>query len=368
LIKEIVFCGPFGKGGRFVGGGESGNLKTLKLLEEGGYEVKLVEKPYPKGKGIVRLILYIFQMLGYVIRFIYTLLKTSKQTTVHITGFYGHLIYLEWVFVFIGKLFSRKVIYELRAGGADQFYYLGGFLYRFFFKQTILKADVILCQGKEYQNFINNSFDKESVYYPNYMEYSSFETFASKILAVNKCDVIKLVYFGRLVQSKNVESVIEITSLINKGNVVVELCLIGPCHEDYKKILEQKIKVLKLVKNVNFLGKQVSENLFSVLENSHFFIFPTEEKREGHSNSLTEAMACGVVPIVSDCGFNRSVVGDDELVISGIDNKAFAAKVLLIWDQENWRELSQKVRGRVKDNYLDIVVKARLLKAHSQNI
>ncbi len=365
MIKEIIFCGPFGKGGRFVGGGESGNLKTLKLLEEGGYDVKLVEKPYPQGKGILKPLLYIFQMLAYVFRFIYALAGSPKECTIHITGFYGHLIYLEWIFVSIGRLFSRKVIYELRAGGADDFYHVGSKLYRLVFKQTILKASIVLCQGKEYQTFLKTNFSKQSVYYPNYMESQSFEQHASKILTVNKSDVINLVYFGRLVSSKNVEDIIEIASLVKESGAEVKLCLIGPCKADYQRILERKVKSLNLVGNVQFTGKQPSEKLFSMLGESHFFIFPTKEKREGHSNSLTEAMACGVVPIVSDCGFNRSVVGNDEFVINGIDSALFANKILAVWHQENWRELSEMVRRRVENNYLDTAVKDRLLLAHN---
>jgi len=364
IMKCVIFCGPFGKGGRFVGGGESGNLKTLKLLEDGGYRVKLVEKPYPKGSRLIKPLLYILQMLAYIFRFFYALVSSSKEDTVHITGFYGHLIYLEWVFVSIGRLFSRKVVYELRAGGADDFYHDGSKLYRLFFKATILKADIVLCQGKEYQTFLKKYFNKASVYYPNYMEYKSFEKFASKVLAVNKNDVIKLVYFGRLVSSKNVENVIEIASLVKKSGLEVELCLIGPCENDYQQKLKKKVSTLNLMGNVEFTGKQSSEALFSILETSHFFVFPTKEKREGHSNSLTEAMACGVVPIVSDCGFNRSVVGSDEFVINGIDNQAFAEKILAVWQQENWRQLSELVRSRVENNYLDTAVKDRLLKAH----
>lgn len=365
MIKEIIFCGPFGNGGRFVGGGESGNLKTLQLLQDGGYEVKLVEKPYPKGRGLIKPAFYILQMLSYIFRFIYALINSSKECTVHITGFYGHLIYLEWVFVSIGRLFSRKIIYELRAGGADGFYHVGSKLYQLAFKKTILKANIVLCQGKEYQTFLKEHFNKTSVYYPNYMESNSFEKHASKILTVNKFDVIKLVYFGRLVSSKNVENVIDILSLVKKSGVEAKLCLIGPCKADYQKILERKVESLNLEDDVQFAGKQPSERLFSMLEESHFFLFPTKEKREGHSNSLTEAMACGVVPIVSDCGFNRSVVGSDDFVINGIDNKAFADKILAVWQQGNWRELSEMVRSRIENNYLDTAVKERLLAAHN---
>jgi glycosyltransferase involved in cell wall biosynthesis len=364
-MKKIIFCGPFGKAGNFVGGGESGNLKTLKILQGGGYEVKLVEKPYPKGTGIVKPILYIFQIFDYILRFIYALLNSPRAATVHITGFYGHLIYLEWLFVSIGRLFSRKIIYELRAGGADNFYHAGSKMYRFFFKKTVMKADIVLCQGKEYQHFLDDHFNKKGVYYPNYMESQSFEKFSSKILSVNKSDVIKLVYFGRLVSSKNIENIIDIASLIKKNGVAVNLCLIGPCEYYYQKELEIKVKSLNLNADVEFMGKQTNEKLFSILERSHFFVFPTKEKREGHSNSLTEAMACGVVPIVSDCGFNRSVVGENQLVINNTISKDFAEKILNIWELENWRELSEIVRLRVKSHYLDSVVKDRLLQAHT---
>lgn len=45
---------------------------------------------------------------------------------------------------------------------------------------------------------------------------------------------------------------------------------------------------------------------------------------EGHSNSLTEAMTFGVVPVVSTAGFNASIVSNEELVVSDINPERYS--------------------------------------------
>ena len=63
------------------------------------------------------------------------------------------------------------------------------------------------------------------------------------------------------------------------------------------------------IKKERILGQQPFERICDELQKAHFFVFPSQEKMEGHSNSLTEAMTFGVVPIVSAAGFNASIVG-----------------------------------------------------------
>jgi len=363
-VNRIIFCGPFGgKKGR-VGGGESGNNKTLKIFLEKGFFVKRVEKPYPFIKGFLGGVLYLFQVFVYYLRFLFSLVVSSKNTSVHITGFYGHLIYMEFFFVATAKIFSRKTVYELRAGGAVDYYLDGGYLYRFFFRKTVCTACNVLCQGKEYVTFLQSTFGIDGIYYPNYMEEQAFNTYGLGSDRSNNDAVVKLVYFGRLVASKNVEIVIEVAGNLKKKGLSIELSLIGPCVSSYRDILDKKLNEFDVASETRFLGSLASNYLFLELEKSHFFIFPTNEKREGHSNSLTEAMACGVVPVVSDFGFNRSVVNLDQLVISNIDSNMFSDEILSIWLGGVWQELSTNVRNRVKCNYLDTVVKERLVKSH----
>ena len=73
------------------------------------------------------------------------------------------------------------------------------------------------------------------------------------------------------------------------------------------------------------------EELVAFLKLSHFFLFPTHEYGEGHSNSLTEAMSYGVVPVASDWGYNKSVVGDDNLIVDGYDARMYSDIIKKYW-------------------------------------
>lgn len=354
----IIFCGPLGDR---VGGGESGNRKTISLLEGMGLEVRRVGKPYPKDVGLLRPILYIFQLLFYIVRFVFSLIASPKESFVHISGFYGHLIYLEFILVLISMAFRVPCVYELRAGGAITFYKNGSFFYKFFFKYTVVMSDYVLCQGKEYQSFIFECFSKEAMYYPNFIEKVKFDSLLSGDSRSSDDSIIKLVYFGRVVPSKNVKSVIKVAGSLKKSGYNVILDIIGSCDSNYKIELDEMCRDLELVGDVNFLGVLYGESLLLRLMNYHFFIFPTTEKREGHSNSLTEAMACGVVPIVTDYGFNKSVLSNDSLVIGTLDSDEFYKKIIDVWKGGQWLHLSKKVRERVENNYLDSVVKEDLM-------
>ena len=97
------------------------------------------------------------------------------------------------------------------------------------------------------------------------------------------------------------------------------------------------------------------------MKKSHFFVFPSAEKKEGHSNSLTEAMAFGVVPIASDAGFNSTVIGKQELIIHGFNAKEYADCIEQIWDSGNWRNYSQFIYSRVINNFTEEIVGGSIL-------
>ena len=75
----------------------------------------------------------------------------------------------------------------------------------------------------------------------------------------------------------------------------------------------------------------------------------------------TEAMGCGVVPVVSTAGFNRSICGDDSLVVESLDPMAYANIILNIVDNGKWEEHSRRAYDRVIDNYTAGIVSKKLI-------
>lgn len=86
---------------------------------------------------------------------------------------------------------------------------------------------------------------------------------------------------------------------------------------------------------------------------------------EGHSNSLTEAMTFGVVPVVSTAGFNASIVSNEDLVVSDINPKRYADVIEAIIKRNVWAEYSLNVYKRIKENYTEDIVKKAIVEAVS---
>ena len=98
------------------------------------------------------------------------------------------------------------------------------------------------------------------------------------------------------------------------------------------------------------------EQLKEYLADKHFYIFPSTEPHEGHSNALTEAMAWGLIPIATSQGFNRSVIGDDDLIVKDLSVDEFVARISAIIDNDKIEELSRKMYLRIKENYTDEII------------
>lgn len=140
--------------------------------------------------------------------------------------------------------------------------------------------------------------------------------------------------------------------------------LIGGYTEKYKSKLDSIVAECGLKsQQVRFLGQQPFEKICDELQKAHFFVFPSQEKMEGHSNSLTEAMTFGVVPIVSTAGFNASIVGKEELVVTTIDAQKYADAIEKILLHNTWPMYSRYVFQRIKENYTEDRVRKSIIES-----
>ena len=360
-MNKILFCGPVGGKGN-VGGGESGNNRTINIYKKNNYLVEVLPKPYPTGSGISSLIRYIFAMIFYISSFLKKVHSFKGNETVHLSAFYSHLVYLEFMLVIIAKIFRTPIVYELRAGGVKRFYEEGNFIYRYIFKFNITHADAVMSQGFDYKNYLEEKFKLKVFFYPNYVEKDFFESL-NVIDNSYQAEVpeFEIVYLGRLVEAKNIEFILQVLHKLVSAGHNFKLNLIGPCQDIYKTRLKIFIDEKKLNNNVIFKGVITGPSLYNELRKSHFFLFPTKEPREGHSNSLTEAMACGLIPVVSNHGFNSYVVGNDSLVVDTYSVDGYYQKFINLIEGNEMQKLSLQMHERIKNNFLDTNVTKTLL-------
>lgn len=357
MSRTIIFYAPVGTGVpvHMLGGGEKGCRRTQEILTDAGYKLITVDKPV-MGKGVKQ---YILMTIKAYFKIIKSLLA-NKNAVLYVVGFYEKNVYLEWMILSTGKILKHQVIYEARNGRLINAYADYGKRYKRFMDSILKKADVIFAQGLEYIDFIKQSFGKQAVYTPNYVMNRSLLPYEGN----RPFGTIKLLYFGRVSESKNIDVVLKVAGELQNRGYKTETTIIGGYQEEYKKRLDELAQKLKLG-SVRFLGQQEFEVIRDELQRVHFFIFPSQEKMEGHSNSLTEAMTFGVVPIVSTAGFNASIVSKPELVVADIDFQKYADVVDRIVNDGTWCEYSQFVYERVKEIYTEDRVRENILGAIS---
>ena len=165
-MKKIIFYGPTGKKlpPNKLGGGERGCQRTISLYEKLGLQVVVIEKPN-LGRGKLHF-LYNFLITPFIL--VITLLKHSN-TPIHITGFYENQLFYEYMIFLISRVFRRKVVYELRNGTMDKTFLRHSWIYRKTMQNMLEKSSVVLCQGMEFIAFIQERWEVNTIYYPNYV-------------------------------------------------------------------------------------------------------------------------------------------------------------------------------------------------------
>lgn len=353
MKKEIIFYAPIGKGTppERIGGAEAGCLKTMAIYRDADIKPIHINRPVSRG-GYVK---YVIGMLWAPIYLILLCIKHPKAV-VHIVGFYHKTIGQEKLMLQIGKILGHKVIYEPRNGSMVLSYHQGNNAYKKKLSYLLSKPDVVLCQGLEYVKFIKEQYGIERSYYPNYImdEYI-------KPNNLDRGDIIRLIYFGRVVPEKNVDVVIKSAAQLKKLGLRISLDIIGGYNDEYKATLDNTVKAEGLEENITFFGRKPFPFIAEILRKSHYYIFPSAEANEGHSNSLTEAMGCGVVPIVSTAGFNVSICQNPNLVAKDLKPETYAQIINKIETGKLWSKYSESCYDRVLNNYTQSIVKKKLI-------
>ena len=131
-----------------------------------------------------------------------------------------------------------------------------------------------------------------------------------------KADSIRLVYVGRLVREKGVQTTLECLSRV-PGNLKWTFDIVGD--GTYKADLEQQTVSLGLTDRVHFLG--IRNDIPDVLKEEDVFIH-MPECEEGFDITVIEAMAAGLLCICSAKGGIPEIIKDHEngiLVHSGAE-------------------------------------------------
>ena len=363
-MKTVYFTGSLPRKGQVpFGGGEVGNVRTVRMLESFGYRVVRVRKlrSGTRDSRLKKMIGYPLRTMANAVKWFCVLIAGNRKDGIaHISGFYGTTIFLETAQVFIAKLLGYRTVYELRGGGAADYYGNGSRSYRNQFKYILGKADYLFSQGKENETLLHSLCGKPVFYYPNCVQ----EGFYPAELPEKPRDTVNLLYFGRIEEEKNPLLVVETASLLQKQFGNIRLTMLGNGRKDLIHKVRVQMERSLAAGSFELMPGCKHEELQRILADKHFFLFPTVQPREGQSNALTEAMSYGIIPIASPQGFNRSTIGDDRLIVDKLSAEAYADRVAEIIRAGETGKYSQSVRQRFLENYTEKAVFQRAEKEY----
>ena len=94
-------------------------------------------------------------------------LFTNNIEGVHILAQYRGAIYREYMILCISRLFSKPVLYEIKAGSFKKTYNNSGNVYKKIVKFIVKNSKILMVEGKSDMLFLKKEFQKESTYFPN---------------------------------------------------------------------------------------------------------------------------------------------------------------------------------------------------------
>ena len=194
---------------------------------------------------------------------------------------------------------------------------------------------VVICDEmkEEMKKYFNNTYKKTYRLY-NPFDINKIKNNIEFKIDVNTEEIIKdgyMVVVSRLVKEKGLKDLIDIYYNLKNRGIKDKLYIIGDGPQ--KVELEEKIKELKLEKDVLLLGQK--KNPFSWMKNAKLFLHASYG--EGLPTVFLESMICGTVVIAYDCPTGpKDILGKNEygvLVKTG-DKKSFEEEIEKLIDEE----------------------------------
>lgn len=246
----------------------------------------------------------------------------------------------------------------MKGGQFMDYYNRGSKFYKWMVKKNMDLQAQAWFEGMPSLDIVKKVSNTHLVYYPNYVV---DENIAEEIKE-KPHDRLNLLYFGRVTPDKNVDVIIKAFHLLCEKYDDVYLTIIGGSgwSKAYVKEMDKMMNESPYKSHITRKGLTPFDEIKKIMASQHIFIFPSKERCEGHSNSLNEAMAQGLVPVVSDYHFNRAIVGDDRFIVEGWNPQAYADKITYIRENYNLQDVAVEMRNRVRDEFSFDVVNDRI--------
>ena len=249
-----------------------------------------------------------------------------------------------------------KIPYIVSLRGSDvpfhkkRFYWLDKLIFKNLSKKIWAKSKAVIANSKglkEEAQKVNNKQKIDVIL--NGIDIVEFCPLENK----GESEKINLISIGRLAPEKGYNYLIK--ALVGLDNFRLTLVGSGPS-EDELKMLAKELGV-----NVDFVGRLEKKEVIKQLQKSDIYMLSS--LKEGMSNSMLEAMACGLPVIATNVGGSEELIKDNGFIIEK-GNSELIKKALLKFSNnielinsmgEISRQITEKMSwGKVAEDYIKI--------------
>ena len=258
--------------------------------------------------------------------------KVLQVNYVYITigiSFFGVLKYAP--FIFLSKLFNRKLIIHVQSGYLETMYNeLTGWKKKLVFKiLSSFDSGIVLskCLVNNLQPFLKD----ENIYI--------VENFIDKNLLkselIKDYSEIKIIYMSNLLKSKGINDLLLAIKSLNEDNIVFKVKIAGG--KDQANDVDDLLSTLP---NVEYLGAVKGQEKIDLLTWGNVFCLPTFFKFEGQPISLLEGMAFRNYILTTDHAGIKDVCTEENAAFCEKNNPE-SLKQQLLYIKQNWDTLQE---------------------------
>lgn len=249
-------------------------------------------------------------------------IKNVKIISVDTDNWKKHILKLVFL-IMINFLRCDKIVIS----SADK----GSHIVLKFFERIKTKKDIyyFVIGGSLYRNITKNNW-KTSTYSRIKQIYVESDILKNELKSINisnvetlnnfrrvekfknnykKTDIVKFVYYGRVIKEKGIEEAIKLIKRLNEEKIKCILDIYGQCKTEYLH------KINNMFSNeIKYHGeiKPNNKTEYEILSQYDIFIFPTEYQGECLPGALIDAYISGLAIIASDWKYAQEYVKNNE--------------------------------------------------------
>ena len=253
-----------------------------------------------------------FLALSAIARFVWNCIsKRPNLVYVHLGS--NASLYRESIFIFLAKLFGKKVITHFHAGDVDNYYPFQRKIGQKFIQTALRLSDSFIAVSQESAKQLRDITQSQNIsVITNAIDTSVFNGHKKSLTDEPGGDAVRLLFVGAVGKLKGEKDLIKALALLRDNKPNLKISFLGYGAENLKDYCE-RFEVGNLVE---YLGAVPMDERIEFFRRSDIFVLPTYA--EAMPMSVIEAMAAGL-PVIS-----TRVGGIPELIEDGVDGILFA--------------------------------------------